>query len=346
MPERRDGDRIIVTGYSPGSHFPRSETSIPYAWEANGLGKDGRYIIPGSVYGRQLRFVGPGDIGGPILGRGDVELKASGDGLQRFLAGVAANGSVASPPRHDGLRDSLVADIRKASHVIRGDVLAQNVYLENAVIFGNVEANNVTLRHCIIFGAAIAREQLHVVASTVFYYHARDVRFEGPCALVQAMGVSQSKPEFLPYTDPKSQTWPSDLRLYPLLRTDGAKPMTNRPWVDKTSGYSQAKLYPEHDWVKRPIVEKVQRAVSGKFEIVEREEERWVLSLGGRILDLSRLGRVLDDMYTLLKSGLEFVHYDPQLQNETLKQWKSIATPDELWMLERATTPVQQADAA
>jgi hypothetical protein len=346
MPETRDGDRVIVTGYSPGSHFPRTESAIPYTWEANGLGKPGPYIIPGSVYGRQMRFVGPGDIGGPVLGRGDIELKAAVKGAQRFLGGLAASGSIVSPPRQDGLQESLAADIKRASHIIRGDVLAHHVYLENAVIFGNVEAENVTLRHCIVFGAAIARAQLQITASTVFYYHANEVVFEGPCALVQAMGVSQVRPSFGPYKDPKSSVWPSDVRLYPLLRLDGDRPLTNRPWAIPTRGYEQAKLYPEHDWVERTVTERVEKAIDGKLELIERSDKRWVLSLGGRILDLKKLGRGLDDMYTLLKSGLEYGHYEPLLQNETRTRWKKLATPDELWMLHQSTDPVQQRGAA
>ena len=39
MPERRDGDRIIVTGYSSGSHFPREQKLMQYSWEANGSSK-------------------------------------------------------------------------------------------------------------------------------------------------------------------------------------------------------------------------------------------------------------------------------------------------------------------
>lgn len=346
MPEVVVGDRIVVSGYSPGSHFPRTEAMIPYLWEAWATKDHGPYAIAGSVYGRQLRFTGPGAVSGTVLGRGDVTLNAGGKGLQRFLSGVAANGNIGTEPSKSGLRDSLVGDIRRASYVIRGDVLANNILLENAIVFGNVHGLNVTLQHCVVVGAAVAKEQLRLVGSTVLYYHCRDVQFEGPCALMHAMGESVSRPRFLPYEDAVGEVWSDDVRYYPMLRAEGDRALSNRPWSVGQAQYDGAKLYPEHDWVAMPVSEVHHRPVQGKMQAVEVPSERYVLSLGRRMLNLQALGATLTDIYTLLKSGLEFGHYAPAVQHRTYELWRSLATPDELWILQQATESVAASGEA
>jgi hypothetical protein len=345
MAEKRDGDRIVVTGYSAGSHFPRKEEMIAYAWEANGSTRDGPFIIPGSVYGRQLRFVGRGSVGGSVLSRGDISLVAPATGSQRFIGGLAANGNIGAQPRQEGMRKSLVGDIQKASYIIRGEVLADNVYLENAVVFGNIRATNISLRHCVVFGAIMAKEVLTVTASTILYYHTRDIVFEGPCTLIHALGESRTRPRFEPYEDAASHLWPGDVRFYPILRSSDG-PMSNRPWTTGSELYTGAKLYPEHDWVRCPVTEKRQKAINGKLEQIDVPSERWVLALGGRILNLAALGAVVSDVYGIIRSGLEFGHYEPRVQNETRANWSRIATPDERWMLEQVTSPMEQVVAA
>ena len=127
MAERVDGDRITVTGYSGGSHFPREQKQMNFNWEADGTSTEGPFQIDGSVYGRSMRFIGEGTVTGSILGRGDVKLENHTEGKQRFMSGLSVNGNLVAKSRGGALQESLVGDLTKADYILRGDVLATNV---------------------------------------------------------------------------------------------------------------------------------------------------------------------------------------------------------------------------
>ena len=163
--------------------------------------------------------------------------------------------------------------------MLRGDVLATNVVLENAIVFGNIEANRIHVTSCIVFGALIAKEKLTVTASTLLYYHAPEVVFEGSCMMVNAMGESNEPPVFATYEDGGGSLWDADLRFYPAVRPERGKDMLmNRPWTNPAGRYDAAKLYPETDWVRVDV------APIESDDPSTPTEERHVLTISGRAL--------------------------------------------------------------
>ena len=337
MTERVDGDRITITGYSGGSHFPREQKQMNYNWEADGTSSEGPFQIDGSVYGRSMRFIGEGTVTGSILGRGDVRLENHTDGKQRFMSGLSVNGNLVAKSRGAALQESLAGDLNKADYVLRGDVLATNVVLENAIIFGNIEANRIHVTSCIVFGALIAKEKLTVTASTLLYYHAPEVVFEGPCMMVNAMGESNEPPVFATYEDGGGSLWDADLRFYPAVRPErGTEMIMNRPWTHPAGRYDAAKLYPETDWVRvdvAPIESDDPNAAT---------EERHVLTISGRALNFKELEEHLDDIFSLLKSGLEFEHYHPNTQQEVRRIWDEICTDEEKLIMNTVNAPFER----
>jgi len=336
--ERVDGDRITVTGYSGGSHFPREEKQLNYTWEADGYSKEGPFQIDGSVYGRNMRFLGPGIITGSVLARGDVKLDNHSEGAQRFQAGLSVNGNIVAKSRGASLESSLTGGLDNVDYVLRGDVLANNVVLENAIVFGNIQANKIHLTSCIVFGALIAKETLTVTATTLLYYHAPEIVFEGPCVLMNAMGESNVPPVFATYEDGGGNLWDADVRFYPILRNSGNCSITNRPWLPKTPFYEVSLLFPETDWVRVDV------APSNPEEEEEDCNERYVLTIAGRALNFKNLEGQLEDIYQMLKSGLEFEHYHPNTQQEVRRVWEEICTEDEKLLMNIVNAPLERKD--
>lgn len=329
MTERTDGDRIVVTGYSGGSHFPREQRHLNYTWEADGLSGEGPFHVDGSVYGRNLRMRGPGTIVGSVMGRGDVQLDNNGPGIQRFLSGLCASGNVVSNGPAAPLQETVVGDIGRARYAIRGDILAENVTLEGAIVLGNIEAVTIRLRHCIVFGALIARERLTMTASTALYYHARTVTLEGPCTLLNAMGESAEMPAFGTYQDGAGELWDADVRFYPVLRGGGGGALTFRPWEADDPRAKQARLYPRCDWVKVDTFSS-DKAAAGRQH---SPTSRVVLTIAGRALNFSVIEDNLKSLYQLLRTGLEFEHYSPDTRAEIVRMWHDVCTVDELFLM-------------
>ena len=340
MTERRDGDRIVVTGYSPGSHFPRQQEMMEYAWEADGCSAEGPWKIPGSVYGKDLHFRGPGEVGGSVLGRGDIKLNNPKTSPARFLGGLSANGSIVARKQARPLPESVLGDITRAAYVVRGDVMGRGVALEDAVVLGNVEANRVKLTRCIVFGACIASEHIVVEASTVLYYHAPVIRFEGPCVLIHAMGESHKVPIFAACTDGAGHKWPADVRYYPILRLDEQEGMSNRPWKKHGEMYDGARLEPSVDWVAVDAQERKTKLFDGEVRTVEVPAKRYVLSITGRALNYRRLKSTIRAISFMLQSGFEFEHYDANRQEQVRRQWDKSCTGDERVMMAMATNPL------
>lgn len=315
MGEQVQGDRVVVSGASAGSHFPRLQAEMEFNWEANGLGADGPFDIQGSVYGKSLRFHGPGTVRGTVLGRGDVTLETGTGQCQRFLAGLATSGNLVSTEWSAALRETTVGDVRRARCVVRGDVMAENVVLDGAVVFGNIEGTRVRLSHTLVLGSVVARESLTVRASTVFAYNAGTVSFEGPCSLVHAMGESRNLPVMAPYQDLSGALVEASVELYPLVRGKGS--LFNRA-VEPTP---EAHLSLDTDWVR-----------------VTRQDGQgaYVLSIMGRALNLRAYGKAIEEIYTLLRTALEYGHYSPRDQARTRERWAGIATEEELWVLEQS----------
>lgn len=339
MPERTDGDRIIVTGYSSGSHYPREQKLMNYSWEANGNSKDGPFNVEGSVYGKDLRFIGPGTIHGAVLGRGDLTLENHSDKPQQFFGGLCSHGNIVVSGKARPIQDTLNGDIKNADIVIRGPVVAHNVTLENAIIFGQVEADRVHLVNCIVMGAVIAKGQLTCTASTLFYYNAENITFEGPCTMIHAMGDSGTAPVFGAYQDGAQKLWDPDVQLYAVVRGQGEGGITNRVWEDAIASEDAAKLSPTNDWVRVDAWSREPQDRDGKIAYVDVPVERFFLTIAGRCLNFESLQENITNLYSLLKHALQYDHYSPHTKAEIQSEWENTCTPEELQLIGLVTQP-------
>jgi hypothetical protein len=330
MPETVEGDRVIVSGTSASCFFPRTEQETSFIREFDGRGPAGPFDLGGSVYGRRLQFIGPGECRGVVLGRGDLLLDASRPGeRQRFLGSVSANGGIEVKVPPLPVRDTVSGDVRQASVIVRGDVVGDTVQLRNTVVVGNVHGSNVRLTNCVIFGAVVASEQLTVQASTLLYYHCRSVTFEGPCLMLHAMGESARPPVFAPWEDPSGEVFAADVRYYPPIRGQEGGDLGNRPWK-RTDGATMSRLFPNADWV---TVETVRHGDQAK------PASRTALTIAGRALNLVALQLSTSQMVTMLKIGFEFDHYTPRAQREAIAKLKSLATEEEFWVFSSVLEP-------
>ena len=345
MPERRDGNRVVVTGYSGGSHFPRTEADTIYEFEADGTSSDGPFRIAGSVYGRNIRFRGPGVVKGTVLGRGDITLHNHSTGTQRFLSGLSVNGNLVAEGRGAGLQDSLVGGLDNADYVFRGDVLGEGISLENAVVLGNVDGTNVTLVNCLVLGAAIAKENLTVRSSTVLCYNSINVTFEGPCTMVHAMGESATAPVEAPYQDGAGAIWDPDIRYYPAFHGRGNIGLMNQPWAEPGAAFQGAKLFLDTDWVKIQVEKRQETDGPTSASSQIRHEERYVLSISGRALNFNSLEQQIKGLYLMLSTGLEFDHYHPDTRSEVVESWESVCTAEELRFMRLVTADFEASEA-
>jgi hypothetical protein len=336
MSERRDGDRIVVSGYSAGSHFPRTQAATQYRLELDGLSKEGAFHVDGAVYGRDLRLRGPGAVLGPILGRGDVALENHSGQVQRLMAGLHANGNVVARSRGAPLGSLLGRGLAGADYVIRGDVVAEHVSLENAVVFGNVRGRRVRLTACLVLGQVLATEEAVVSASTLFAYETPSIRFEGPCCALHALGSSDVPPSFADFTDGAGKRWPLQIVFYPSLfaRSDGA--LMHRPEGQGVHEFAQLHAA---DWVRVDAI-KLRRRVQGERVVEERVPvERYVLSIAGRALNFKEISSHIERLTWMLKTVLEFEHYHPNVRQRLQREWVERCKADERVLLELSLAP-------
>jgi hypothetical protein len=288
--------------------------------ELRGVGAAGPFDLEGSLYGRNIRFAGPGIVRGCVLGRGDIELDNRAAGLQRLLAGLNTTGNIVSIGSGQGLERSPLSDVREARYLVRGNVVGENVNLDGAIVFGSVEGTRITLNRSVVFGSVIARETLTVRASTLLAYRTMDVAFEGPCMMLHALGESASMPTFVPFEDTNGRIVPASVQFYPLVRGLPGATFFNRTFrgVEATT----AMLSPDHDWVRKAR---------------EDGSEMVALSLMGRVHDFGKVRASIETLHDLLRTGLEFEHYSPQDQTRVRERWKSTSTADERWVMEQTT---------
>jgi hypothetical protein len=330
MPEKRQGDRIVVTGSSAGSHFPKKQAEIHLGFEADGRTAAGPFSIDGAVYGRNLRFRGPGTVMGPVLGRGDITIEAEPGGPVRFLSGVHASSSIVAVGAPRKLQDTLVASAGSAGLVVRGDAIGDHVMIEDAVVFGCIRARTVVLRRCIVFGQVLAREQATLVATTFMAYEAPRVSFEGPCCALFALGSSHEAPEFREFTDGAGRRWPCDIRFYPAFRSEQT-PVSNRPWSPGAdpNEYAQSGLYPP-DWICADLDRK--REDGSVFS-----QRRFALTVAGRALNFETLSDRMRKLVWMLRTALEIPHYGPDATQRVQQAWAETCNEQEAQLLRLAT---------
>ncbi len=335
MPELLEGECFTVTGASRACFFPRTELETSYTREFDGRTPEGSYDLFGSVYGRSLRFLGSGCCRGLVVSRGDLIIDVSRSGEQtRFLGSLSANGAIVVKTPTAAMHQTLCADIKRASLLVRGDVVGDQIDLSNAIIVGNLHATNIRLTNCVVFGSVIATERILLHASSVLYYHSREIQFAGPCMMINAMGESASMPMFAPYEDAKGNIFPPDVRYYPVVRAQEGKSLTNRPWSREPSA-TASRLFPAADWI--PVATESIGAKSGELGIGIRT----VLTIAGRALNLASLQLATGQLTSMLRIAFEFDHYSPKHQREALERIAAISTEDERWVFSSLLCPLE-----
>jgi hypothetical protein len=335
VPETLEGERYTVTGTSRACFFPRTEAETNFCREFDGRTPAGPFDLHGSIYGRSLEFRGSGCCRGLVVSRGDLRIELSRKGEQaRFLGTLSATGAVTVRVPHLPFRDGLCGDIRKASVLIRGDVVGDQVDLANAVIVGNVHATNVRLRGCVVFGSVVATEKITLEASTILYYHARSIQFAGPCMMLHAMGESASMPIFAALEDFGGEVLPCDMRYYPVVRSQERGGLSNRPW-ERPPDSNASRLYPWADWIG------VATEAGGDAAEQLGIGSRTVLTIAGRALNLASLQLATSQLTGMLRISFEFDHYSPANQRASLDKIAAIATEDERWVFTSLLSPLE-----
>jgi cytoskeletal protein CcmA (bactofilin family) len=323
MPITRNGSNIVVDSSVSGSVFPTTESDLAFPVLIDGSREP--IVIGGSLYARSLEILGDVTIKGPVVARGDVRLDPNGR-LIKLLAGLTVNGSVRCIESREN-NSKLQDGISNAGVLIKGDLAVnQNIFLDNSVIFGSLRGVNCNLENSLILGTAAVQERLRIAMSTLIGYKSRDVSFEGNCLMLHAIGDSATKPLFLPFQDCSNNIFECDIRYYPAMRLVRALMNCNKTSDAPYPDYSR--LYPETDWM-RASVESAIQSNSANGEI----SERWILSIGGRISDISSIADSILKMSAMLKFGFEYEHYHPSKRPGMLENALSGLTTDERWIL-------------
>jgi hypothetical protein len=337
MTERKDGDRIVITGYSAGSHFPRKQADTQYRLEVDGLSSEGPFHVDGSIYGRDLRFRGGGSVLGPVLGRADITLDNPTNVPQRLFGGVHTSGNVVVRSRGVGLDGLVGAGLQGVRHVVRGDVIAEHVDLESCVVFGNVRARRIRLTGCLVLGQLLATDEIHASASTFLAYESPSIRIEGPTCMLHALGTSMKAPEFGDFVDGAGVRWPAEVMFYPAVVALGGPPVLMHRRVGKDL-LRRARLVPS-DWVRAPATQIRKKVVGDTIESEEIATERFVLSIAGRALNFSTVEECLGRLSWILRTTLEWDHYHPRIRSRIVDNWRSKTDGDELALLDLAVPP-------
>lgn len=321
----QEGSNIVVNSSVAGSVFPTSEREIVFPVLVDG--SQDAVQIEGAVYGRTVELRGNVKICGPIVVRGDTKLDPKA-GQIMLRSGITVNGSLncivdqATSPR--SIRDR----IQNAGVMIKGDVsVNQNISLKNAIVFGSVRAVNCSLEHSLVLGTCIVDEALKVSMSSIGGYASRDVTFEGDCVMLHALGESHTQPLFVPYERPSGEIVGCDIRYYPAIR--GATSMVNCSRSSNEAREEYSKLFPGIDWVS------IEATANPALE--EQREgaiTKWVLSIGGRIGDISKIIQAMTSLAQMLKCGFEFEHYHLAKRGGYLKKALVGLTEEEQWILQ------------
>jgi len=324
MAVREEGSNIVVDGSIAGSLFPKNEKDIIFPVLIDGSMTVDPILIEGSVYGRSVEMRGGVIVDGPVVSRGDTKLSPSNKKI-KLNGGITVNGVLNGVSAFKNNEISLTQDIENASLIIRGDIAVnQSLYLSNAIIFGSIKAINCKLENCIVLGTLMIEEQLTVSMSSIGGYSAREVTFEGSCILIHALGESLAKPVFSPYEAVGGEIIDCDIRYYPAMRENSR--LVNLNHADQS--YPQySKLDPFSDWVE----------VHAHPSSIEMDQEnagiKFVLSIGGRIGDFSKIQDSLDALTNMLKCGFEYDHLSPHVKEKVKQEALSKLNKDESWIL-------------
>lgn len=316
------GDRLVLTSSVEGNVFPKSEreTLFPLTIKS----ESGPVVIDGSLYARSLDIAsGSIAVHGPIAARGDITI-SPGEGTFRALAGLTSLSGVVIGEKTLSRRQ-LVEDLSECRSIIKGDIVSnQSVLLNNTVVFGSINAVNCTIINSIILGTIHCQEQLSVEMSSVGGYLSKSAIFRGVCTLFNALGESMEKPQFLPYEDVDGSLVDCSVHLYPAIRSE----VGMRIALDQISDASISLLYPDVDWLA------VTAEPNNPLSSEPLPSERWVLSIGGRIADFTKINEAAASLSEMLRIGFEFSHYNPETKNKQLQEVLKILTPSEAAILQ------------
>lgn len=315
------GDRLVLTGSVDGNVFPKTEkeTLFPLTIKP----EDHPIQIDGSLYARSID-IGPGSVTivGPVASRGDITV-AAGTGLFRALAGITSLSGFVVGEKTQSKRQ-LVENLNECRTLVRGDIVCnQSILLNDAIVFGSINAVNCTLVNSVVLGTVHCSDQLSVEMSSIGGYLANNVIFRGVCALYNALGESCDKPQFLPYEDLDGKLVPSSVHLYPAVRSECGLRLT----ADQVTEDSLSYLYPDVDWIS---VE----AEPDPLSESDKTSMRWVLSLGGRIADFSKINESSIALSEMLRVGFEYTHYNPETKSKEVEEVLKRLTRPEAAILE------------
>lgn len=315
------GDRLVLTASIDGNVFPKSEreTLFPLTIKA----ESEPLQISGSVYARSIEVCsGSVTVHGPIATRGDI-IVAPGEGLFQALAGITSLSGVVIGEKTTS-HNQLVDNLNECRSIIKGDVVSnQSILLNNTVVFGSINAVNCTIVNSIVLGTVHCQDHLSVEMSSLGGYSSKAVTFRGLCTLFNALGESAEKPLFLPFEDIDGSLVDCSVYLYPAVRSKGAMRLTR----DRIGDESEGLFYPDVDWI----------AVTAEPNPLSKDQfpsNRWVLSIGGRIADFTKLNEAANSLSEMLRVGFEYSHYNPEIRASQLQNVQKILTKSESKILE------------
>jgi hypothetical protein len=317
----QEGSNIVVNSSIVGSVLPTTERELVFPVLVDGSSQ--QVLIEGSLYGRTVELRGDVWVRGPIVARGDTKLNPTTGRIQ-LDAGLTVNGSINCVVNNNL---SGLSKIQDASVIIKGDLAVnQNIYLRNAIVFGSIRATNCVLENTLVLGTCLVDESLKVSMSSIGGYAARDVVFEGSCLMLHGLGESLSQPLFLPCELSDGVVVGSDLRYYPAIRE--SKSIMNLHHMQGQSYPEYSKLFPSIDWVRADTL-----ANPALDERNEGRFSKWILSIGGRVSDISKISQSISNLTLMLKCGFEYEHYNPLRKSEHLDQAIKGLTTEEAWIL-------------
>lgn len=325
MAVQQEGSNVVVNRSVAGSVFPTSERELVFPVLIDG--SEQAVLIGGSVYGRSLELRGNVRVQGPVVSRGDTVLNPGAHRIQ-LDSGITINGSLNC--RYDPLRPlpSLQDGMDAARVIVKGDIAVnQGVYLRNAIVFGSIRATHCVLENSLVLGTCLVDESLKVRMSTIGGYASRNVTFEGHCVMLHSLGESLSAPVFAPMETATGAVLDADVRYYPAIRH--GRGLMNRLQQADVKYPAYARLYPQTDWVRATTL-----ANPALDEEHQGQVQKWVLSIGGRISDISKISEAVNSLTQMLKCGFEFEHYAPAIRRQQLDKALAPLTDEERWILQ------------
>ena len=317
-------DRIILQGSIEGNIFPKSERDVLFPLTIKP--GDQPIEVAGSIYARSIEVEsGEAVVHGPIASRGDI-LVHKNSGCFKAKAGITTLSGLVIGEKASS-EDQLVNDSSQCRALIKGDIVSnQSVVLNNSIVFGSIKAVNCTLTNSIVLGTVHCEDHLTIQMSSIGGYISREVNLEGVCTLFNSLGESQQRPIFLPYEDISGKIISNSIHLYSALRNQCGMRITE----DVAIQNPLSKLFPDVDW----ICINAQNANTDTGTDEGFYEETYVLSIGGRIADYTKLNDATDALSDMLRVGFEFGHYAPETKRKQLERIEQRLTNSEKAILE------------